>query len=366
MATETAVHDEVKPRGRAGASFAGSISFENVSFQAGAVRVLNDISLTFEAGKISCLLGPSGCGKTTVLRLAAGVARPTRGRILIESQEVAGPSTFVAPEKRNVGLMFQDYALFPHMTVLQNVCFGLTALSAAEAKVAALNALERVGLAELANRHPNRLSGGEQQRVALARAIVPRPQVILMDEPFSGLDQRLREQVRADTLAIIQETRATAVLVTHDPMEAAEVADRIFLMRAGSLVQQGSPRELYNSPVDQGAAQFFAHHNLLFGTCRNGRVETPLGIVAAKTVAEGLEASVLVKPGAIGLSKSRNGFAAFVRDVRFLGELQRLQLIVEGLETPIFAEIGRGEAVATGSVRNFVVHPSGVFVFTSR
>jgi len=365
MATTAAQHDEAKPRGRAGATFAGSISFENVGFQAGAVHVLTDISLTFEAGKISCLLGPSGCGKTTLLRLAAGVARPTRGRILIEGQEVAGPTRFVAPEERNVGLMFQDYALFPHLTVLQNVCFGLTALSAAEAKVAALNALERVGLTEMANRFPNRLSGGEQQRVALARAIVPRPQVILMDEPFSGLDQRLREQVRADTLAIIQETRATAVLVTHDPMEAAEVADRIFLMRAGTLVQQGSPRELYNSPVDQGAAEFFTRHNQLFGTCRNGRVETPLGMITSKNVPEGSEASILVKPGAIALANAGQGFAAFIRDVRFLGDMQRLNLIVEGLEAPIFAEIGKGVTVIPGTVRNFTVRPAGVIVFTS-
>jgi iron(III) transport system ATP-binding protein len=370
MSTDQANEGGAIPRGRAGATFAGSISFQNVGFRAGNVQVLDDISLTFEAGKVSCLLGPSGCGKTTLLRLAAGVAKPSRGRIFIENEEVAGPAVFVAPEKRNVGLMFQDYALFPHLSVLQNVCFGLTAISASEAKIAALNALERVGLADKAQRFPNRLSGGEQQRVALARAIVPRPQVILMDEPFSGLDQRLRDQVRADTLDIVRETRATAVIVTHDPMEAIEVADRIFLMRTGSLVQQGTPQELYGSPVDEGAAQFFAHHNELRGVSRAGTVQTAIGPIAATSQPEGTRLTVLIKPSAIKsaeqFEKLPIKFNAYVRDVRFVGEAQRLSLAVEGLESLFTAELAIDEPVAVGTLRSFVINPSGVFVFTSR
>jgi iron(III) transport system ATP-binding protein len=355
----------VRQRGRAGASFAGAITFEHVSYSVRGLAVLNDISLTFEAGKVSCLLGPSGCGKTTVLRLAAGVARPTGGRILIEDEVVAGPHRFVAPEKRNVGLMFQDYALFPHLTVLQNVCFGLTALSADQAKSAALNALERVGLSALAQRLPNQLSGGEQQRVALARAIVPRPQVILMDEPFSGLDQRLRDQVRADTLAVVRETRATAVLVTHDPMEAMEVADRIYLMRAGTLLQHGSPRELYDNPLDAGAAQFFAQHNALSGIAQNGRVATAVGVFEARHLGNGLRATVLVKPPAFRLADGETGFSAFVREVRFLGEAQRLSLAMEGQETLLEAVIPAQYPVEVGTLRRFVIDPEGVFVFTS-
>jgi iron(III) transport system ATP-binding protein len=352
-----------RSHGRAGASFAGEIVFRDVGFRTPRADILHNISLTFAAGRITCLLGPSGCGKTTVLRLAAGVAQPTSGSILLEGREVAGPGVFVPPEQRNVGLMFQDYALFPHLTVLQNVVYGLYALTPEDARKAALNALERVGLADLADRYPNRLSGGEQQRVALARAIVPRPQVILMDEPFSGLDLRLRDRVRADTLAVVRETRSTAVLVTHDPLEAIEFADYIYLMRQGGIVQQGTPQELYTDPVDSAAAQFFASYNLFSGTVHGGQVKTPLGPVPAGKMADGTDVDVLVRPTAIMLAPGHEGVEAYVRESRFLGEEQRLTLAMAGHDETVTATLERSAMVSQGGTHRFVLDPGAVHIF---
>ncbi len=181
--------------------------------------------------------------------------------MLINEHEVAGPSRFVPPEDRGVGLMFQDFALFPHLTILGNVAFGLKALPKAEARREALAALKRVGLANLADEYPHILSGGQQQRVALARAIVPRPAVMLMDEPFSGLDVQLREAMQEETLSLLRETRATSVIVTHNPEEAMRIGDRIAVMRAGRLVQAGDAEALYHQPADLFVARLFSEIN---------------------------------------------------------------------------------------------------------
>ena len=193
------------PRGTAAATFAARLSFEHVSLSYGALEAVHDVSFELLPGEIVCLLGPSGCGKTSLLRVAAGIERPTSGRLLLDGEEIAGPKRFAPPERRNIGLMFQDYALFPHLTILENVAFGLKSLQREVALKEARLALRRVGLSEYEQSYPYALSGGEQQRVALARAIVPRPAVMLMDEPFSGLDQRLRDLVRQETLALLKE-----------------------------------------------------------------------------------------------------------------------------------------------------------------
>ncbi len=235
-----------------------------------------------------CLLGPSGCGKTSLLRLAAGAEMPDRGRVLIDGREVAGPSAFVPPERRGVGLVFQDYALFPHMTVLDNVMFGLQRLKRAEAADEARRALARVDLAGHEGAYPHELSGGQQQRVALARALAPRPGILLLDEPFSGLDRRLRDQVRADTLEVLRDVRATAIMVTHDPEEAMRLADRIALLRSGQVVQVGPPEELYTAPVDIGVARFFSVNSMRYLRMSGaGVAHTPLGPVAARHLPDG-------------------------------------------------------------------------------
>ena len=190
---------------------------------------------------------------------------------MIDDQEVAGPDRFVPPEKRDVGLMFQDFALFPHLSILDNVAFGLKSLTRGEAKAEALAALARVGLEHYADDYPHILSGGEQQRVALARAIAPRPSVLLMDEPFSGLDVRLRESMQEETLAILHETRATSIVVTHDPEEAMRLGDRIAVMREGRLVQIGKALDLYREPKDILAARTFSELNEIAGAHRAGQ-----------------------------------------------------------------------------------------------
>src|SRR5262249_1699171 len=221
---------------------------DEVSKRYGESFALDHVSIDISPGEVLCLVGPSGCGKTTLLRIAAGVEHPTTGRVLLDGQEVAGPDHFIPPEKRGIGLMFQDFALFPHLTIQQNVAFGLRSLTRSEGKAEALAALSRVGLAHYANEYPHILSGGEQQRVALARAIAPRPSVLLMDEPFSGLDPRLRERMREETLAILHETGATSIVVTHDAEEAMRMGDNVVLLRDGRVVQSGRALDLYRAP----------------------------------------------------------------------------------------------------------------------
>jgi iron(III) transport system ATP-binding protein len=350
-------------QGRAGASFAGAIEFDQVSFRVGPLQILQDLSLHFAAGKVTCLLGESGCGKTTVLRLAAGVARPNSGRIRIGGFDVVAPQVFVPPERRNVGLMFQDYALFPHLTVLQNVAFGLYALSKTEAQVAAMTALERVGLSHLAQRFPNYLSGGEQQRVALARAIVPRPQVLLMDEPFSGLDQRLREQVRADALAIVRETHATAVLVTHDPHEAMVSSDYIILMREGKIAQHGTPQELYSTPKTARVAQFFDRYVEFSGVVQNGAVDLPIGKISCAEHSDGQAVDILIRQDGLRPVFNGLGVSAYVLDQRKLGNMWHVRLVFSGQEKPVEITLPQETAVATGEMHDFVINPASVLVF---
>jgi iron(III) transport system ATP-binding protein len=350
-------------RGTAGAMIAGQLTFENISCTIDGNPILKNLNFEIKAGEIACLLGPSGCGKTTLLRIAAGIQRASSGRVLIDGEEVDGPSKFMAPERRNVGLVFQDFALFPHLTVLQNVAFGLNALNKGEAAKIAEHALERVGLAGFGNAFPGSLSGGEQQRVALARAIVPRPQVMLMDEPFSGLDQRLRETVREETLALLKETRATCVLVTHDPVEAMDLADRIFLMRAGRLVQSGTSSELFYNPADLHVARFFSNINEVTGVVKNGRVETPLGTFAATGFGESEKIKFVVRPQALRLSRDGEGLQGYVRESRFLGDKTRCMVQFNGLEEPLAVLLG-GKAPLKGETACFRIDHDHVLAFT--
>lgn len=353
------------PRGTAGATFAGRLTFEDVSLSFGPIRAVSGVSFDLKPGEIVCLLGPSGCGKTTLLRIAAGIERPDSGRVLIDDLEMAGPNRFVPPEKRNIGLMFQDFALFPHMSIIDNVAFGLRGLRRADALSEARHALKRVGLEDYERDYPHRLSGGEQQRVALARAIVPRPQVMLMDEPFSGLDQRLRDNVRAETLALLKETRATAMLVTHDPIEALGLADRILLMRRGRLIQAGTPTELYRRPADAEAARFFCDMNELMGRVRAGGAETPLGTFPARGRSDGEAVLVMVRPQAFSVAPSGIGPEGFVLAERFIGDATLLTVIFKGLEKPLTIRMPAGAAPRQGTSLVFSIDPAQVLLFTA-
>lgn len=296
-----------------GANTFPSLTLDSVTRRFGRRAAVDRASLTVAKGETVCLLGPSGCGKTTTLRIAAGVEHADEGRVLIDGATMQDTSTFVPPERRGVGLMFQDFALFPHLSVLENVGFGLDRLPRQERTVRAMAELERVGLAHLSRSYPHQLSGGEQQRVALARAIAPSPHLMLMDEPFSGLDERLRDAVRDRTLAVLKEKGAAALVVTHDPAEAMRIADRIALMRDGRIVQVGSPDELYNRPVDVGAAAFFSDHTTVEGQVLNGAVETRLGRFAAANFSEGSSAQVLIRPEAVEIVSGGGTQARVVR-----------------------------------------------------
>ena len=348
----------------AGVTFAARLSFDNVSHEfTPGVPALHGVSLAANSGEVLCLLGPSGSGKTTLLRIAAGIEVQTGGRLLLNDRVIAGPDTFLPPEKRSVGLVFQDFALFPHMTIIDNVRFGLTALSRAEAEKEALISLARVGLERYAHAYPHVLSGGEQQRVALARAMAPRPSVLLMDEPFSGLDSRLKDSVRAETLAILRQSRSTAIVVTHDAEEAMRMGDRIALLKDGRLVQSGTGEELYLRPVSLFAAGFFSELNVLTARASGGAADTPLGRIPCQGIADGAAVSVAVRLSGFDLHEKHGEVPARVLSRRFLGVVEHLEMAVAGADEPIRARVRCG-VLPAGARDIFVsVRPSDVLVF---
>ncbi len=352
---------------RADAAPAARLTFEGVSRQYGERAALDGLTLDIAPGEILCLLGPSGCGKTTLLRIAAGIERPTGGRVLISDREVAGPAAFVPPEKRGVGLMFQDFALFPHLSIAENVAFGLKSLPRDGARRAALEMLARVGLESYANHYPHILSGGQQQRVALARAMAPRPAVMLMDEPFSGLDVQLRDAMQEETLGLLRETRATSMIVTHHPEEAMRLGDRIAVMRAGKLVQMGSAEELYRRPVDLFVARLFSEINEVPVRVRGGRVATPFGDLAAPGFQEGAEAVLCLRQRGMGLALSGEtaggGLRGTVRAAKFLGEAVRYEVAVEGLDAPLLVRQAPADGIGAGRQVSLALDPDQVLIF---
>ncbi len=351
-------------RARTPATIAARLTYRGVTHRYGAAPAVSDFSLDIAPGEIVSLVGPSGCGKTTLLRLAAGVERPSVGSILINDREVAG-SSFEPPERRGVGLMFQDFALFPHLSNLANVMFGLKSMPNADAAREARAALDRVGLANYADLYPHMLSGGEQQRVALARAVAPRPSVLLMDEPFSGLDRRLRDQVRGDILQVLRESRVTCVIVTHDAEEAMLLADRIALMRAGRLVQEGEPRALYREPVDLFAARLFCELNEIPATVYDGVAVSAAGRFPAPDLADGSAAIVAIRPQGISLRPTGTGLAGRLISRRFLGEVEQISLTVNGVAEPLLARVRERVYLPPQSEVGIAIDPAEVLVFAA-
>jgi iron(III) transport system ATP-binding protein len=286
----------------------------------GRVRAVAGVDLEVARGELVAVLGPSGCGKTTLLRLLAGFEWPDAGSIVVGGTELAGPAAFVAPERRRIGMVFQDYALFPHLSVEGNVGFGLQRRSGAERV-----ALVRSTLEHKAESYPHELSGGERQRVALARALAPEPELVLLDEPFSSLDASLRAGLRREVELILRDAGATALLVTHDQEEALSLADRLAVMNEGRIVQVGAPVDVYGRPATRWAAQFVGEVNVLAGMARGEGVETELGVFDLPTPASG-PVHVAVRPEQLELRADAHGNAKVVeREFRGHDVLYRLQ-----------------------------------------
>ncbi|WP_235823753.1 ABC transporter ATP-binding protein [Actibacterium lipolyticum] len=306
------------------------LEVQHISRRFGGRAVVDDVSLKVMPGQVTCLLGPSGCGKSTTLRIIAGVDMQDEGKIFVDGQLVCDTVHRVPPEGRSVGLMFQDFALFPHLTVADNVAFGLKG-SKAEKRARVEELLTRVDLLRFIDEYPHQLSGGEQQRVALARALAPRPGIMLMDEPFSGLDDRLRDDIRDETLSVLKEEGTAVLLVTHEPEEAMRMADEIALMRDGRIVQQGAPYNIYNAPVDRAAAGFFSDINVIRGEVHDLFTKTPFGQFMTPAMPDGAEVDIIIRPQHLKIEFDRNGNGpsptpengvparAYVERARFMG-----------------------------------------------
>ncbi len=285
------------------------LALRRVSKDYAGETAVRDVSLSVAEGEVLCLLGPSGCGKSTLLRIAAGVDRQSAGEVEVDGRTVSDAGRHDPPEARGVGLMFQDFALFPHLTVEQNVTFGLRGRMNGARRTLAAEYLRKVGLDGYQTKYPHQLSGGEQQRVALARALAPRPRVMLMDEPFSGLDQRLRDEVRDEALRLLKAEGTAVLLVTHEPAEAMRMADRIALMRRGAVVQVGAPYHVYNHPVDRRAAAFFSDLNVIHGEVRARQTNTPFGLFLTPGLVDHAEVEIIVRPQHLEIDECRGADA---------------------------------------------------------
>ena len=345
-----------------------SLNLEHVSHRFGNLLAVDDVTLTVEPGEIVCLVGPSGCGKSTLLRVAAGLEPLQQGRVSIGAETMADGAVTVPPEKRNVGLVFQDYALFPHLSVRENIAFGLREMSPADQRARTERALDRTGLDRWADTYPHELSGGQQQRVALARAIAPRPRVVLLDEPFSGLDAQLRHRVRDDVAGILHDSGVATLMVTHDSEEAMYIADRIAVMREGGIRQIGPPDDIYLRPADAFVAAFFGDVNRFRGIVSMASVDTPVGKVDTNGIADGTEVEVLLRPEALEFDESQtNGdaIAAIVDNARFLGRTSLIDLTVGDRDpVPVRIRVAGRQLPAKGT--HVIVRRSGdeAFIFT--
>ncbi|THE62799.1 ABC transporter ATP-binding protein [Salinadaptatus halalkaliphilus] len=278
------------------------LELDGVGKAYGTETVISDLSVSVHDGEILTLLGPSGCGKTTTLRLIAGLEKPSDGQIRLQDVDVAGNGQFVAPENRGVGVVFQEFALFPHLTARENVAFGLKEWPAEKRETRVTELLELVGLASHGEHYPEELSGGQQQRIALARSLAPEPEMLLLDEPFSNLDVDLRVEMREEVRRIIKEAGVTAISVTHDQEEALSISDRVAVMNEGDIEQIDRPERVFQDPKSRFVAGFLGHASFLSGAVEGDHVDTAIGRVLRDDVNglahhyDGTEIDLLVRP----------------------------------------------------------------------
>ena len=333
------------------------LKISNLSVSYTDKSVLQDLSLHANRGELTAILGASGAGKSTLLRLIAGFDRPSSGTIVLDDQVVAADDVFVLPENRGIGIVPQDSALFSHLSVADNIGFGLSKSANKAARVKEL--LELVGLTEYANRKPASLSGGQQQRVALARALAPKPKLILLDEPFSALDQELRTRLREDVKRILKAENATAILVTHDQEEALSLAEKVAVLRDGRIIQAGAPTEIYNAPADLGIATFLGDSVLVDGVVVDGKIQTDLGKLSAlNSVTEGERGVVAIRSENFYLQPNPQGDSEVVGRVFFghdaVVEVQTPKIKIRARSNGPFApEVGMRVTVWVRGAVNF-------------
>lgn len=294
--------------------------------------ILKSVDFSVDAGEVVCLLGASGSGKSTCLRLIAGLEKVKQGAIYLNDKLVGDPNHALDPKERQVGLMFQDFALFSHMNVEKNVGYGLRNISPSERKQKVQEILEKVQLSDYAQAMPQTLSGGQQQRAALARAMVYKPKILLLDEPFSGLDRNMREKLRDQTLHIIKESNIAAVMVTHDPEEAMFMGDKILLLNRGIIEQQGRPEDIYYTPATPHVARFFGDMNEIEGRVEQGQIQTILGPLGQCDKPEGSKVLAMIRPEGLKLCP-----------INLLPQKREIRVIVEAAR-----RVGRGSMVHMG------------------
>ena len=337
--------------------------------------VVDGVSLQIMPGQVTCLLGPSGCGKSTTLRMIAGVEMQDSGTIHVEGKLICDTVFRVPPERRQIGLMFQDFALFPHLSVAGNVGFGLKSGTKAEKRARIEELLTRVDLLRFIDGYPHQLSGGEQQRVALARALAPRPRIMLMDEPFSGLDNRLRDGIRDETLSILKEEDTAVLLVTHEPDEAMRMADEIALMRDGRIVMQGAPYNVYTRPVDRAAVAFFSDANVLRARVEGALADTPFGQFLSPGVPDGTTVDIVFRPQHLRIDFDRGGHGprptatdgtaarAIVERARFMGNESLVEFVLDHDGSRLKATVPNVFLPQPGAVLWLTVRRDKCFVF---
>ncbi|MGI9611381.1 MAG: ABC transporter ATP-binding protein [Acidimicrobiales bacterium] len=342
----------------ANASQTGSVAVAALShrFPGTDDDVLRDVSLEVASGQSLALLGPSGCGKTTLLRTLAGLERPTSGTVTLDGNVVTGPRVFVPPERRRIGMVFQDWALFPHLTVGRNVSYGVARRERAE-RVAA--SLKLVGLEGLEDRLPSTLSGGQQQRVALARALAPRPHVLLLDEPFSNLDTNLRAEVRAEVRQLLIDVGITSIFVTHDQDEAFVVGDKIAVMREGRIEQTGNPYELYERPATRWVADFVGEASIVAGVASGAMVTTPLGELPLEEPKQGA-VDIVLRPEQLAITE---GDTATVELIEFYWHDAMVVVSFDGQQ--IRVRTGPNPGLTRGSTVDVVFTGSAVHAFST-
>jgi iron(III) transport system ATP-binding protein len=286
-------------------------------------KIVNDISFKINKGEIVCLLGPSGCGKTSTLRLIAGLETPSSGKISIAGVCVNNKNIFVEPHKRDVGFLFQDFALFPHLTTKENIAWGLFNKTKTDKETRIEKLLIQTSMTDHGDKYPHELSGGEQQRVSLARALAPKPSLLLLDEPFSSLDTTLRHEIREETRQILKATNTTSIVVTHDPEEAMLIADKIILMHDGKILQQGTAKEIYDNPKNNFAASFFGYSNQFDGVVKGNIVETIIGNIPNQNFMNNTKLDIIARPEALSITKATKPHSktkcVIIDSIKFMG-----------------------------------------------